>query len=95
MFSFLHPDFNPRRALCAAIAVVGTCFGASAAEVTVTKDFTGIWDQPDQESQGFVVQIVGQPDGSRQGVAYWFTYDEEGNPTCIQRSQNVKGKRNA
>ena len=40
----------------------------------VTRHFTGIWDQVDQESQGMALQIVEQADGERRAVAYWYTY---------------------
>ncbi len=77
----------PLTPIAAAIALAGT----ASAQVKVTSDFTGIWDQPDQESQGFVVQIVGQPDGSTEGVAYWFTYDDAGNPLWVVGQGPVEG----
>lgn len=40
----------------------------------VTRHFTGIWDQVDQESQGIALQVVEQLDDSRRAVAYWYTY---------------------
>lgn len=40
----------------------------------VTRHFTGIWDQVDQESQGIALQVVEQFDDSRRAVAYWYTY---------------------
>ncbi len=51
---------------------------ASAAELVVTRYFTGIWDQPKQESQGIVLQIIDQEvDGHKKAVAYWFTYGDD------------------
>ncbi|MFK7958572.1 MAG: hypothetical protein AB8B96_20945 [Lysobacterales bacterium] len=76
-------------AFAAAIAIAVA--GGASAQVRVTSDFTGIWNQPDQESQGFVVQIVGQPDGSTEGVAYWFTYDDSGNPMWVVGQGPVVG----
>ncbi|MDJ0654534.1 MAG: hypothetical protein QNJ40_10295 [Xanthomonadales bacterium] len=67
---------------CAALLLGGMAAALTApaqAGVSVTKDFTGIWDQTRQESQGFVLQIVAQPGGRKAGVAYWFTYDDNGN----------------
>ena len=40
----------------------------------VTRNFTGIWEQVDQQSQGLALQVVEQWDDSRKSVAYWFTY---------------------
>ena len=44
----------------------------------ITSSFSGIWDQPEQESQGIILQIGEQLDeeGIEQkvGIAYWFTY---------------------
>ena len=76
-------------AMAAAIAMIGN----ASAQVKVTSDFTGIWNQPEQESQGFVVQIVGQPDGSTDGVAYWFTYDDAGEPMWVVGQGPVVGNK--
>ena len=40
----------------------------------VTRHFTGIWDQVDQEAQGLALQVVEQLDDSRKSVVYWYTY---------------------
>ncbi len=77
----------PLTPIAAAVALAGS----ASAQVSVTSDFTGIWDQTNQESQGFVLQIVGQPDGSTQGVAYWFTYDDAGNPLWVVGQGPVAG----
>lgn len=50
---------------------------AFASNLLITRHFSGSWDQPDQESQGIVLQI-GEQDGDKKvGVAYWFTYGED------------------
>jgi len=50
---------------------------ASAAELVVTRYFSGLWDQPKQESQGIVLQIVNhEEDDGKKAVAYWFTYGD-------------------
>jgi len=46
---------------------------AIAGNPLITASFTGVWDQPEQESQGLVIQI-GESDGDKVGIAYWFTY---------------------
>ena len=61
--------------------------------MSVTKDFTGIWDQTEQESQGFVLQIVAQPGGRKEGVAYWFTYDDSGNSQWLVGQGPVENNR--
>jgi hypothetical protein len=48
-----------------------------AQDVIVTRSFTGLWDQIEQESQGINLQIIDQFDGSKVGVAYWFTYSSD------------------
>jgi len=44
----------------------------------ITASFSGIWDQPEQESQGIILQIgeqIGeQGEEEKVGIAYWFTY---------------------
>jgi len=48
--------------------------GNPADNIMVTRHFTGVWDQPNQESQGLTLEVIEQLDGSRRAVAYWFTY---------------------
>ena len=43
-------------------------------EFMVTRHFTGIWDQKDQQSQGLSLEVIEQGDNSRRAVAYWYTY---------------------
>jgi len=40
----------------------------------ITSSFSGIWDQPEQESQGIILQIGEQDGDVKVGIAYWFTY---------------------
>jgi hypothetical protein len=51
---------------------------AVAQDVSVTRHFTGLWDQPLHENQGINLQIVNQLTGEKVGVAYWFTYGADG-----------------
>ncbi len=57
----------------------------------ITKGFTGIWSQPDQESQGFDFQVIDQNSGNRQAIVYWYTYDTEGNPMWLTGIGDVEG----
>ncbi len=50
---------------------------AMAQDVIVTRGFTGLWDQIEHQNQGINLQIVEQPDGTKEGVAYWFTYGDD------------------
>ena len=47
---------------------------AVAGDPLITASFSGIWDQPEQESQGIILQIGEQGDDEKVGIAYWFTY---------------------
>jgi hypothetical protein len=50
---------------------------AFAGDLVVTRYFSGIWDQPQHESQGLMLQIIDQEEeGDAKAVAYWFTYDD-------------------
>ncbi len=46
----------------------------AAGELAVTRYFSGHWEQPQQESQGLILQVIDQLDGSKQAVVYWFTF---------------------
>ena len=47
---------------------------AFASKPLITSSFSGIWDQPEQESQGIILQIGEQAEDEKVGIAYWFTY---------------------
>jgi hypothetical protein len=47
---------------------------ALASDPLITSSFSGIWDQPEQESQGIILQIGEQGEDEKVGIAYWFTY---------------------
>ena len=51
----------------------------SADGMIVTRHFSGIWDQVDQEAQGLAIQVVEQFDDSRKSVTYWYTYGTDRN----------------
>ncbi len=57
---------------CALLCLVSTQVFAGG---EITRAFSGIWDQPDHQSQGFIIQISEDDDGNPIGVTYWFTYD--------------------
>lgn len=47
---------------------------AVAGKPLITSSFSGIWDQPEQTSQGIILQIGEQAEDKKVGIAYWFTY---------------------
>ena len=50
---------------------------AYADDLLITRHFSGAWDQPEQESQGFILHIAERPDDTKLGIVYWFTYGED------------------
>jgi hypothetical protein len=50
---------------------------AFAADLVVTRYFSGLWDQPKQENQGIVLQIIDHDVEVKRAVAYWFTYGDD------------------
>lgn len=63
---------------------------ALADNLLITRSFSGIWDQPEQQNQGIVLQIGENPGDVKVGVAYWFTYGEN-RPTWLVGIGDVNG----
>ncbi len=64
----------------------------SAADLVVTRYFSGLWDQPKQESQGIILQIIDQvEDGNKKAVAYWFTYGDDTDTAWYMGIGHVEG----
>lgn len=64
-----------------------------ADDVMVTRHFTGLWDQPEHESQGINLQIIDQATGDKVGVAYWYTYDDNMDSAWFLAVGPVSGNR--
>lgn len=65
---------------------------ASADDLVVTRYFSGLWDQPKQEAQGIMLQIIDQEeDGKKKAVAYWFTYGDDQNTAWYMAIGHVEG----
>ncbi|MFC1688688.1 hypothetical protein ACFL07_03395 [Pseudomonadota bacterium] len=65
---------------------------AKAGELVVTRYFSGLWDQPRQEAQGIMLQIIDQEeDGKKKAVAYWFTYGDDLNTAWYMAIGHVEG----
>jgi hypothetical protein len=56
------------------VFAIFTSASAFADKPLITSSFSGIWDQPEQESQGIILQIGEQGEDEKVGIAYWFTY---------------------
>ena len=67
---------SPLRRVLFSILIFSLFISASAVagDPLITASFSGIWDQPEQESQGIILQIGEQGDDEKVGIAYWFTY---------------------
>ena len=50
---------------------------AFAGDLVVTRYFSGLWDQTNQENQGIVLQIVDTDPEVKKAVGYWFTYGDD------------------
>lgn len=65
---------------------------AMAADLVVTRYFSGLWDQPKQESQGIMLHIIDQEeDGKKKAVAYWFTYGDDLKSAWLVAVGHVEG----
>ena len=66
-----------------------------AGDPLITASFSGIWDQPEQESQGIILQIGEQTDEEgveeKIGIAYWFTYGPDLQTSWYLGVGNVTG----
>jgi hypothetical protein len=50
---------------------------AVAGDPLITGSFSGVWDQPEQESQGMTIQI-GEQDGDKKvGIVFWYTFGSD------------------
>lgn len=69
----------PVRVLLACAALL---LATSAQAVRITPSHSGSWFDPAFDKQGFSIEVLDREDEGpeRRVVAYWFTYDDEGNP---------------
>ena len=66
---------------------------AFSEDVMVTRNFTGLWDQTEHESQGINLQVINQDSGEKVGVAYWFTYGDDRESAWFIGVGTVSGNR--
>ncbi len=77
-----------RHRLLALSVAAGLYAPLAVADVEVDETWSGIWNQPDHESQGFIIQIAESDDdvdGDGEdddlvSATYWFTYGEDMKP---------------
>jgi len=53
--------------------------GDSADAIMVTRHFTGLWEQIDQENHGLSLHVIEQEDDSRQATIFWYAFGEDRN----------------
>jgi hypothetical protein len=56
------------------------CLFPALSAVAIGPEHSGSWYWDEQSGHGFSIEIGELPDGSPLGVAYWYTYDNQGNP---------------
>jgi hypothetical protein len=56
------------------------CLFPVLSAVAIGPEHSGSWYWDEQSGHGFSIEIGELPDGSPLGVAYWYTYDNQGNP---------------
>lgn len=70
--------FQPFLSFILILVALTVALPAYAGDLVVTRYFSGLWDQPKQESQGIVLTIIDQEEnGNPKAVAYWFTYGDD------------------
>ena len=56
------------------------CLFPVLSAVAIGPEHSGSWYWDEQSGHGFSIEIGESPDGSPLGVAYWYTYDNQGHP---------------
>ncbi len=62
-------------------------------EAAIGPAHSGSWFQPLQDGHGFSLEFGQLPDGSPLAVAYWYTYDDNGNPIFMMGNGAPEGNR--
>ena len=62
------------------ILITLLCLFPVLSAVAIGPEHSGSWYWDEQSGHGFSIEIGELPDGSPHGVAYWYTYDNQGNP---------------
>lgn len=50
---------------------------AVAGDPLITSGFSGVWEQPEQESQGMTIQIGEQAGDEKVGIVFWYTFGSD------------------
>jgi len=67
------------------------CLFPVLSAVAIGPEHSGSWYWDEQSGHGFSIEIGELPDGSPLGVAYWYTYDNQGNPIFMLGSSVPDG----
>jgi len=67
--------------------------GLSVGPPAIGPAHSGSWYQPIQDGHGFALEFGELPDGSPLAVAYWYTYDDQGNPIFLMGNGAPEGNR--
>lgn len=59
------------------------CLFPVLSAVAIGPEHSGSWYWDEQSGHGFSIEIGELPDGAPLGVAYWYTYDNKGNPIWL------------
>ncbi len=66
----------------------------SASAISLTSKHTGSWFNPNQDGQGFAIEVVpGATANEKQAVVYWYTFDANGNPTWFFGAGPIQGNK--
>jgi hypothetical protein len=82
--------FPPYMRLSLLAAVCASLFAGATSAVSITREFTASWYDPEHSGHGFNFEVVGSGD-SKTMLAYWYTYDAEGRPSWMFATGPVVG----
>ncbi len=84
----IHQHFR-KAALGGLLLAAGT-----ASAISLTSKHTGSWFNPNQDGQGFAIEVVpGATANEKQAVVYWYTFDANGNPTWFFGAGPIQGNK--
>lgn len=67
--------------------------GSTQSEPSIGPGHSGSWYQASQDGHGFALEFGVQPNGDPLAVAYWYIYDDQGNPIFLVGSGIPEGNR--
>ncbi len=73
-----------------ASAIAHVLLPATADAASITREFTAAWYDPSRSGHGLGLEVI-DSQGSKQAVAYWFTYDTDGKQLWLYGTGPVNG----